>query len=219
MKDMFPTVHSVIRRRFSVVVATGSAGGIESFLSLVAELPSSFPVPIILAQHLNADYPSRLVDVLQRRTALQVCWAEDSQQLTPRTVFVGRPGHHVLVSGQMLVTVPMRQRVLNGRPSGDLLLSSAALSCGSSTLGMILSGCLSDGASGAQLIRRFGGVVIAQDPASTVFPDMPRASIQAGIVNFVLRPAVISAALVTLVMQPGAAEYFCGACGKQALNN
>lgn len=97
-----------------------------------------------------------------------------------------------------------------GRPSGDLLFTSAAVSYGPEAVGIVLSGSMNDGARGSRNIRRLGGAVIVQHPASAVAPDMPLASIAAGPVDFVLPASVIPAALTTLAMQAGAAELVCG---------
>lgn len=178
--------------------------------TLLAGLPADFPAPIVLAQHLGTEFPSLLVELLQGHTSLRVCWAKDGQLLMPGTVYVGEPGQHALVSGPIIVTIPDAQRRGAGRPSGDLLLSSAALSYRSEAIGIVLSGFMHDGARGSQIIRRLGGAVIVQDPASAAVPDMPRASIAAGSVDFILPAGVIPAALTTLVMQAGAAELLCG---------
>jgi len=71
-----------------------------------------------------------------------------------------------------------------------------------------MSGRLRDGALGAADIRRAGGVVIAQDPATCPAPDMPNAAILSGVVHFVLPPQAIGHAIVSLAMVPGAAELF-----------
>jgi two-component system, chemotaxis family, protein-glutamate methylesterase/glutaminase len=90
------------------------------------------------------------------------------------------------------------------------LVYSTAVSYGPEAVGIVLSGLMNDGAGGSRIIRRLGGAVIVQDPASAAVPDMPLASIAAGPVDFVLPTAVIAAALTTLAMQAGAAELFCG---------
>jgi len=206
---VFSTEHSG-GRRFSVAVAVASAGGLDAFTTLLASLPHAFPIPIVVAQHLGPTQTSCFVDILQVRTGLRVCWARDGQPLEPSTVFIGPPGCHTLIAGNRLLITPVRERVLNGRPSGDLLLSSAALSYGSETLGIVLSGYLNDGARGAQIIRHVGGVVIVQDPCTAKVPEMPQASMNAGPVDFIVPLPLIPAALIALAMKPGAAELFCG---------
>ena len=51
-------------------------------------------------------------------------------------------------------------------------------------------------------VRRYGGTVIAQDPATAHCGDMPRSAIATGTVDFVLPLEAIAAALVELVSAP-----------------
>ena len=183
-----------------MIAATSSAGSLGALTTLLAGLPKDFPVPIVLAQHLGVEFPTLLVKLLQAQTALHVCWAEDGHLLAPGTVFVGPPGCHTLVSGPAIVTIPDLQRRGVGRPSGDLLFTSVAVSYGPEAVGIVLSGLMNDGARGSRIIRRLGGAVIVQDPASAEVPDMPLASIAAGPVDFILPAPVIPAALTTLAM-------------------
>jgi chemotaxis response regulator CheB len=57
-------------------------------------------------------------------------------------------------------------------------------------------------------VRDAGGLIIAQDPASCIAPGMPESAIRAGAVNLVLAPALIAAALVSLVTLPGVPALF-----------
>ena len=58
-------------RREQVVVGA-SAGGVESVSRLLGSLDAKFPLPIVVAQHLDPKHPSHLVEVLARRSALPV---------------------------------------------------------------------------------------------------------------------------------------------------
>src|SRR5579872_360476 len=55
-----------------LVVVGSSAGGVEALSVLVSNLPSDFPAPIVLAQHLDPNKPSSLDSILRRRTPLPV---------------------------------------------------------------------------------------------------------------------------------------------------
>ena len=72
---------------------------------------------------------------------------------------------------------------------------------------MVLTGRGRDGAEGVRAIKARGGRVRAQDPATAQARPMPEAAIGTGCVDFVLPPEGLAAALVTLVMVPGAAAW------------
>ena len=64
---------------------------------------------------------------------------------------------------------------------------------------MILSGNGYDGSGGVAEVHKLGGVVIAQDEASSEFFSMPREAIQSGGVTYVLPLASIAPAVRRLV--------------------
>lgn len=73
----------------------------------------------------------------------------------------------------------------NCRPSVDCLFRSAANSFPGRALAVILTGMGSDGTLGLRLLKRHGCHVIVQDEASCVVYGMPRAAVEAGVVDVV----------------------------------
>jgi two-component system, chemotaxis family, protein-glutamate methylesterase/glutaminase len=59
---------------------------------------------------------------------------------------------------------------------------------------------LYDGAAGAKAVKRRGGIVLAQDPATARAPSMPSSAIATGCVDHVLAPEQIAPALIALTM-------------------
>ena len=57
----------------------------------------------------------------------------------------------------------------NVRPSIDPMLRSAAVRCGERTIGVVLTGNQSDGASGLGALNRCGGITVVQDPRVAAF--------------------------------------------------
>jgi len=167
--------------------------------ALLDGLPSAFPVPVVLVLHLSPDRPSLLVDVLARRTRLRVQWAVDGGRLEAGTVHVAPPNHHVVFKADGTLLLVQSPRIHYSRPSVDMLFASAAQAFGSRTLAIILTGTGNDGSDGVPVVHRHGGVVIAQDEASSQFFSMPREAIESGAVSFVLPLSAIAPEICRLV--------------------
>jgi two-component system chemotaxis response regulator CheB len=95
-----------------------------------------------------------------------------------------------------------------GGCQADPLLESVAFAHGERAIAVVLTGRLTDGAAGVRAIKRRGGRVIVQDEATAEAFAMPSAALATGCADFVLPLHTISAALVSLVMVPGAEELF-----------
>ncbi|MEI7556225.1 CheR family methyltransferase [Candidatus Chlorohelix sp.] len=158
---------------FQLVVVGASAGGIEALTSLVESLPKEFPIPLVIAQHLDPKRPSHLEEILSRHTELTVVTVDNRVTLQPGTIYVVPSNRHVQINeGEVEVLA-----VSNGhsQPSIDLLLSTAAQVYGEKLIAVILTGTGTDGSVGAFEVSRLGGTVIIQDPATAAFPGMPLA--------------------------------------------
>lgn len=184
---------------FDVVAIGASAGGLSALTVLLGDLPASFPVAIALVLHLSPSRPSALIDVLARQTRLRVCWAEDGGQLRAGAVVVAPPDRHLVVHADGRIALSQTPLVHYSRPSVDTLFESAARAFGPRTLAVILTGNGFDGSTGVPIVHELGGVVIAQDEASSQYFSMPHQAIESGGVSFVLPLAAIAPALKRLV--------------------
>ena len=156
-----------------LVVIGSSAGGIEALSILVSTLPSDFPAPIVLAQHLDPTRPSNLASILQQRTTLTVEIVMNSNHLEVGKIYVVPSNRHIVISdGHVAVE---SDHVNRPSPSVDLLLSTAAAVYGEHLIAVILTGSGSDGAIGAVEVKQAGGTVIVQNPQTARYPSMPLA--------------------------------------------
>ena len=182
------------------VIAIGaSAGGLNAFSVILAALPADFPVPLVLVQHLSADFPSKLAQILSSTTLLFVKQAEQGDRLQPGHVYVAPPGEHLLVNPDYTLSLSRAPKVHHCRPSADVLFESVAGSCGAEAIGVVLTGGDGDGAAGIEAIKATGGVTIAQDLFSSQQPSMPLHAAETGSVDLVLPLTGIAPALIALV--------------------
>ncbi|MET9275962.1 chemotaxis protein CheB [Kribbella sp. NPDC003557] len=156
----------------------GSAGAVEAIQELAGGLPAGLDAVVVVAIHISRFADSRLPAILSRSGPLPAVHGRDGEPLRPGSIVVAPPDHHVLVDGGE-VQLSRGPRVNRHRPSVDVMFASAARRAGPSTVAVVLSGTLDDGAVGAALVSRAGGRVLVEDPATAAWPGMPRAALAA----------------------------------------
>jgi two-component system, chemotaxis family, protein-glutamate methylesterase/glutaminase len=184
--------------QFDVVAIGASAGGIEALHAVAAALPASFPVPVLIVQHMDPRHKSLLAGLLARRCRLRVKQAAQDEAIRGGIVYIAQPDMHLIVRSGRLVLTDTAQ-VHFSRPSIDLLFQSVADSYGDRAIGVILSGSGVDGADGTRAIKAKGGTTLAQDPASAAHAGMPQAARATNCVDFTLPLEEIGPALTSLV--------------------
>ncbi len=182
---------------FRLVTIAASAGGLPALATILAHLPGDFPLAIAVVQHLDPNHVSLMPHILGRSTALRVKQADDGEVITPGVVYVAPPARHLQIADDGRVALTLDEPVRFLRPCADRLFESAARVLGP-IIGVVLSGTGSDGAAGAEAIKVAGGLVIAQDEATSAFFGMPHAAIQTGAVDRVLALDDIAPALEAL---------------------
>ncbi len=167
------------------VVVAASTGGPAALLSLVPALPADLPASVLIVQHMPAGYTAAFARELAARAALPVKEAEDGERLARGTAYVVPGSRHLSLAPGGRVTL-RAGRSGSEVPSADVTMVSVARHAGPGALGVVLTGMGRDGAAGARAIRDAGGLVIAQDEATSVVFGMPRAAIELGAVDAVV---------------------------------
>lgn len=194
-----PASASASGKQFGVIAIGASAGGIPALMALAAALPSDFPAPILVCQHLQRDRPTQLPALLGYRTRLRVMLAGDGQRPESASIYIAPPNRHLLVKGDGRLGLSDDERVNFCRPSADILFRSVADVYGARAIAVVLTGFGRDGAQGIRAIQRRGGLAIAQDEGSSEAFDMPLAARDFGGADLVLPLRQIAAALQALV--------------------
>ncbi len=189
---------------FEIVALASSAGGLKALTEVLGGLPADFPAALVVVQHLAPRHRSLMAEILGRRSPLAVRQATDTDRLRPGCVFIAPPDRHLLVNADGSLSLTRTELVHFSRPSADLLLESVAAGYRSRAIGVILSGSGMDGAMGAKAIKKTGGTLIVQDPATAEFSGMPGAAQATGLADFILPLEEIAGALRTLVAERAA---------------
>ena len=179
----------------AVVAIAVSTGGPAALHALLSVLPSDFPVPILVVQHMAKGFTEGLATWLNTASSLRVKIAEDREELAPQTVYLAPDDRHLGVNVRRLVELSDAAPVGAFRPAGTHLFKSVAKVFGASCVAVIMTGMGRDGVEGLHDVRAVGGRVVAQDEETSVVFGMPNAAIEAGVVNVVLPLAAIVAQL------------------------
>ena len=171
---------------------------------VLTHLPDDVGCAIVVAQH-RPPVPSVLTQLWGRETSWPVIESEDKQRLVTRHVYVAPPAYHLLVDGSHLA-LSTEAPLNHSRPSIDILFESAAKSWAHRTAAVVLTGSNADGADGAAVVARHGGVVVVQDPAEAVRAEMPRAAL-AAVPDAVILPAEGIGGFLAGLAGQGAASY------------
>ncbi|HLZ28788.1 MAG TPA: chemotaxis-specific protein-glutamate methyltransferase CheB [Chloroflexota bacterium] len=178
------------------VVAIGaSTGGPPVLRTILVGLPATFSAPVLIVQHIAADFALSLVDWLRPQCALPIEMAVDGQALDRPGIFVAPPGRHMGVRGRT-VALDEGPPVSLHRPSATHLFQSVAREYGPAAIGVLLTGMGDDGAIGLRDFNRAGATTIAQDESTSVVFGMPSAAINLGVVDHVMPPQAIVAILL-----------------------
>ena len=186
--------------RFDIVAIAASAGGLPAIGLILSGLSKDFPATIVIVQHLDPNHRSWMADILGRQTGLVVKQAENGEAIKQATAYIAPPDKHLLVNSDNTLLLAETELVQFVRPSADILFESVAKSFGDRAICVVLTGSGKDGATGVRTIKRYGGIVIAQDEKSSQHFGMPSAAIETGLVDYVVPLGEISAKLMALVV-------------------
>ncbi len=175
--------HDPVTVGVRAVVAGSSAGGVQAWTTLLSGLPSDLSVPLIIVQHIPPTEDSSLAQLFQRKCPLAVREAEDREKILAGTVYFAPPDYHLLVEQTGTFSLSVDEKVNYSRPSVDVLFESSAYAYGSQLLAIVLTGANHDGAAGIRMIKEYGGITVAQEPAAAAFATMPQAAVDTGTVD------------------------------------
>jgi two-component system chemotaxis response regulator CheB len=189
------------------VVAVGaSTGGPSALHTLLREVPADFPAAMFVTQHISEGFGAGCVEWLDRSASLKVKVAEDQEQIEKGVVYFAPDRGLLEVHGRRRIGI-RRAVTSEERLNIDCMMKSLAMNFGSKTVGILLTGMGSDGVQGLRSIKEMGGRSIVQNEETSIVFGMPRAAIEAGVVDQVLPlEEVLPAAMKLLAVRTLARE-------------
>ena len=178
--NVHPMRKASLLPQYRIVAVGTSTGGPPALRTVLGELPATFPVPVVVVQHISKGFTGGLARWLNDTIAVRVKLAEAGEPLLAGTAYIAPDGVHLQVTGQGKAAL-IREHPMDGhRPSVTALFNSVAKQFGRDAVGVLMTGMGRDGADGLYAMRQEGAHTIAQDEASSIVFGMPGEAIAMG---------------------------------------
>ena len=187
-----------------LICMAASTGGPAAIQKLVAGLPQSLSVPIIVVQHMPVGFTRAFAERLNAASHYTVREARDQEPIKKKHMYVAPAGAQTTVAFKdaalVLSVKDCAQKSLHA-PSADGLFESAAAAIGNRLLAIVLTGMGEDGARGAEAVREAGGYVVVESNESAVVFGMPRSVIERGCANAMLPLSAMPSVLLAYTLK------------------
>ncbi len=186
-----PQVRSLIKKRsyhIDIIAVGSSTGGPPALQSVISKLPRNLPVGIVISQHMPAMFTKSLAERLNSLSQVSVKEAEDGETVNPGCVYIAQGGKHLILrknGTKSRIKITEQPDTTLYKPCVDVMINSVLDIYGKSTLGVILTGMGTNGVTGLKRVKEKGGKIIAQNEDTCIVYGMPRAAIEARIVDHI----------------------------------
>lgn len=173
-----------------LVIIGVSTGGPRTLEDILPALPADFPWPVLVAQHMPANFTNAFARRMDSLCRLTVRECDNTLPLEAGHIYIGRGGTDMVVVERLgRVAVQPRPETPGHpwHPSVDVLVKSAlALMPADRLIGVQLTGMGNDGAKEMAELHRRGGRTIAESEDTAVVFGMPAELIERGGASVVL---------------------------------
>ena len=181
-----------------LIVIGSSAGGPQALQEILMALPSSFQIPIVIIQHIDAQFSIDLGVWLNKHCALSVKIAEIGDRPQPGMILLGGTNDHLVMNKAGLLEYTSEPIDEPYRPSVDVFFKSVLNYWQGDVTALLLTGMGRDGAQGLLNFKSRGFYTIAQDQESCAVYGMPKAAVDLNAAVDILPLDNIAAKLISL---------------------
>ncbi|RAP76877.1 chemotaxis response regulator protein-glutamate methylesterase [Paenibacillus montanisoli] len=191
-------------RTFKHLVAIGtSTGGPRALHEVITTLPSDFPAPVLVVQHMPPKFTRSLAQRLDSFSSLHVTEASHGERVQAGVVYIAPGGYHMELakdSGGYAIKLSEEAPRAGHRPSVDTMFESCAAYPELRRHAVIMTGMGSDGVKGMKALIDSGAEsAIAEAEESCIVYGMPRSAVEAGVAKSVMPLRQIAAAITSAV--------------------
>lgn len=202
LKEQAPS--TVLKRssgkEYKLLAIGTSTGGPVALQKILTQLPKSFPLPIVMVQHMPAAFTKAFAERLNSLCQITVKEASNGDVLKPGCAYLAPGGLQMIIEGSeslaKLKIIEDNSPRIAFKPSVDVSFGSAAKIYSGDVLGIILTGMGSDGREGSRMLKSKGATIWSQNEETCVVYGMPQSVTVAGISELALSIEHISASIL-----------------------
>jgi len=183
------------------VIIGSSTGGPQALREVVSGLPADLKVPVVIVQHMPADFTRTLAERLDTLTPLPVHEAKAGDMLQRGKILVAPGNFHLTVSSTGRVKLNQDPQEHGVRPAINITMESVVHQKKGNVVAAVLTGMGTDGTRGAGLIKDAGGYIITEAESTCTIYGMPRSVARAGYSDEVVPIEGIANAIVNQCRQ------------------
>ncbi len=192
-------------KEISLVAIGASTGGPPVLRTILAALPRTFPVPILIVQHIAKGFTSSLIQWLKTEASPLVQLAKQGEEMFPGHIYIAPDDFQMGVALNKRIALALDPVEHSLRPSVSYLFRSLVSVYGGNVIAVLLTGMGRDGAQELRLLRDQGAITIAQNKETSVVHGMPGVAIALDAATHILAPEEIAPLLVSLT-QPSSSR-------------
>lgn len=164
-----------------------STGGPRALVDMLPSLCQKTSLPVLVVQHMPADFTQSLADSLASRCSHRVKEGRHGEVVEERVVYIAPGGRHMEVAqtigGLPTLSISDGPPENGCKPAADVLFRSVAKVYGDAAVAVVMTGMGSDGTSALRHLKDAGAKIIAQDEATSVVWGMPGSAVASGFVD------------------------------------
>ncbi|PCJ62593.1 MAG: hypothetical protein COA79_03510 [Planctomycetota bacterium] len=155
-----------------------STGGPIALSTMLKDISSNFPIPIVITQHIPAKFTEPLAERLTKKCPIAFHVAVDGEVLEAGKGYIAPGGYHMVFEKNkrnVIIKLSEGNPVNSCKPSVDVMFRSLVEVYDNKVIAVVLTGMGADGAQGCLDVKNHNGKIFIQDEESCAVWGMPKA--------------------------------------------
>jgi len=172
----FPRHKAISTESGSLIAIGSSSGGPQALATILKSIPRDFNLPIVIVQHVDAQFAESLAEWLSTLSNIPVRVARSGDRPEAGIIFLAGSDDHLLLTAEGTFQYSSIPKDTPYRPSVDVFWRSLEQHWNGVITAVLLTGMGKDGAESMLSLRKNGACTITQNEQTCAVYGMPKAA-------------------------------------------